>query len=67
MEECHNDMVAEIQKECVLSKAFLINVRDFTYPVPNSVKPQFVDESIERCHGRLGHMGDSKWRTEADH
>ena len=39
MEECNNDMVAEIQKECVLSKAFLINVRDFIYPVPNSVKP----------------------------
>lgn len=39
MEECHSDMVPEIQKECVLSKAFLINVRDFTYPVPNPVKP----------------------------
>lgn len=39
MKECHSDMVPEIQKECVLSKAVLINVRDFTYPVPNPVKP----------------------------
>lgn len=39
MEECHSDMVPEVQKECVLSKTVLINVRDFVYPVPNPVKP----------------------------
>lgn len=26
-----------------------------------------MDESLIRCHGRLGHLGDSERRTEADH
>ena len=26
-----------------------------------------MDESFIRCYGRLGHLGDSEWRTEADH
>ena len=25
-----------------------------------------MDESFIRCHGRLGHLGDSERRTEAD-
>ena len=25
-----------------------------------------MDESFIRCHGRLGHLGDGEWRTEAD-
>ncbi len=67
MEECHSDMVSEIQRECILSEAVSIGVRDFTYSIPNSVKSRFVDESIIRCHGWLGHLGDCEWRTEADH
>ena len=45
MEECHSDMVSEIQRECILSEAVSIGVRDITYSIPNPVKPQFVDES----------------------
>ena len=67
MEECHSDMVSEIQRECILSEAVSIGVRDFTYSIPNSVKSRFVDESIIQSHGRLGHLGDREWRTEADH
>ena len=25
-----------------------------------------MDESFIRCHGWLGHLGDSEWRTEAN-
>lgn len=53
MEECHSDMVSEIQRECILSEAVSIGVRDFTYSIPNSVKSRFVDESIIQSHGRL--------------
>ena len=67
MEECHSDMVSEIQRECILSEAVSIGVRDFTYSVSNPVKPQSLDESFIRCHGWLGHLGDCEWRTEADH
>ena len=67
MEECHSDMVSEIQGECVLSETILPGLCDFTYYVPNSVKPSAVDESFIRYHGWLGHPGDCEWRTEADH
>lgn len=67
MEECHSDMVSEIQRECILSEAVSIGVRDFTYSIPNSVKSRFVDESIIQSHGRLGHLGDCERRTEVDH
>ena len=67
MEECHSDMVSEIQGECVLSETILFGLCDFTYSVPDPVKPSAVDESFIRCHGWLGHLGDSEWRTEADH
>jgi uncharacterized protein with gpF-like domain len=67
MEECHSDMVSEVQGECVLSETVLSGLCDFTYSVPNTVKPQSLDESFIRCYGRLGHLGDSEWRTEADH
>ena len=60
-------MVSEVQGECVLSETVLPGLCDFTYSVPNPVKPSAVDESFIRCHGRLGHLGDSEWRTEADH
>ena len=59
-------MVSEIQGECVLSETILPDLCDFTYSVPNPVKPSAVDESFIRCHGRLGHLGDSERRTEAD-
>ena len=67
MEECHSDMVSEIQRECILSEAVSIGVRDFTYSIPNSVKSRFVDESFIRCHGRVGSLGDCERRTETDH
>ena len=66
MEECHSDMVSEIQRERVLPETILPGLCDFTYSVPNPVKPQSLDESFIRCYGRLGHLGDSEWRTEVD-
>ena len=67
MEECHSDMVSEIQGECVLSETILSGLCDFTYSVPDPVKSSAVDESFIRCYGWLGHLGDSEWRTETDH
>ena len=67
MEECHSDMVSEIQRECILSEVVFLSFCDLTYSVPNPVKPSAVDESFIRCHGWLGHLGDCEWRTEADH
>ena len=67
MEECHSDLVSEIQRERVLSEVVFLSFCDLTYSVPNPVKPSAVDESFIRCHGWLGHLGDSEWRTEADH
>ena len=66
MEECHSDMVSEIQRERVLSEAVFLIFCDLTCSVPNPVKPSAVDESFIRCHGWLGHLGDSEWRTEAN-
>ena len=60
-------MVSEVQGECVLSEVVFLSFCDLTYSVPNPVKPSAVDESFIRCHGRLGHLGDSERRTEADH
>ena len=65
-----NAIVTWYQKfkgECVLSETVLPGLCDFTYSVPNPVKPQSLDESFIRCHGWLGHLGDCEWRTEADH
>ena len=67
MEECHSDMVSEIQGECVLSETILPGLCDFTYSVPDPVKPSAVDESFIRCHGRLGHLGNSERREKAYH
>ena len=66
MEDCHDDMVSEIQGECVLSETIFPGLCDFTYSVPNPVKPSAVDEPTVRRYGRMGHLGDSEWRTEAD-
>ncbi len=60
-------MVSEIQRECVFSEAFFLIFCDFTYSVPNPVKPSAVDESFIRCHGRLGHLEDCERRETADH
>ena len=60
-------MVSEIQRECVLSEVVFLIFFDLAYSVPNPVKPEPVDESFIQCHGRLGHLGDSEWRTKADH
>ena len=59
-------MVSEIQRECIFSETVSIGLCDLTYSVPNPVKPQSLDESFIRCHGRLGHLGDCEWRTEAE-
>ena len=53
-------MVSEVQGECVLSETVLPGLCDFTYSVPNPVKPSAVDESFIRCHGWLGHLGNSE-------
>ena len=66
MEKFHSDMVSEIQRECILSEVVFLSFCDLTYSVPNPVKPSAVDESFIRCHGWLGHLGDSEWRTEAN-
>ena len=60
-------MVSEVQRERVLQKTIFLGLCDFTYSVPNPVKPSAVDESFIRCYGRLGHLGDSERRTEVDH
>ena len=67
MEERYSDLVSEIQRECILSEVVFLSFCDLTYSVPNPVKLSAVDESFIRCHGWLGHLGDSEWRTEADH
>ena len=55
-------------KESVFfSETVLPGLCDFTYSVPNPVKPSDVDESFIRCHGWLGNLGDCEWRTEANH
>lgn len=67
MEECHSDLVSEVQRERVLSETFFLIFSDLTCSVPNPVKSEPVDESFIRCHGWLGHLGDCEWRTETDH
>ncbi|CUP03987.1 VanZ like family [Allocoprococcus comes] len=44
MEECHSDMVSEIQRECILSEVVFLSFCDLTYSVPNPVKPSAVDD-----------------------
>ena len=58
MEERHSDVVSEIQRERVLPETVLPGLCDFTYSVPNPVKPQSLDESVIRCYEWLGHLGD---------
>ena len=67
MEECHSDLVSEVQRERVLPEVVFLSFCDLTYSVPNPVKPSAMDESFIRCHGRLGHLGDCERRERADH
>ena len=60
-------MVSEIQGKCVLPETVPIDIRDFYDLIQNATEPKLVDESFIQCHGRLGYLGDSEWRTEADH
>ena len=59
-------MVSEVQRERVLPETVPIGIRDFDDLIQNTTEPQPVDESFIRCHGWLGHLGDSERRTEAD-
>ncbi len=47
-------------------KTIFLSLCDFSYSVPHIAEPSAVDESFIRCHGWLGHLGDSERRTEAD-
>ena len=60
-------MVSAIQRECVFPEVIFLIFCDLTYSVPNSVKPEPMDESFIRCHGRLGDLGDCERRETADH
>ena len=60
-------MVSAIQRECVFPEVVFLIFCDLTYSVPNPVKPEPMDESFIRCHGRLGDLGDCEWRETADY
>ena len=60
-------MVSEIQRERVLSEVVLTGFCGINDLIQNATESESVDESFIRCHGRLGHLGDSERRTEADH
>ena len=67
MEECHSDLVSEIQRECVLSEAVLTGFRDIDDLVPNAAESEPVAKSFVKCHGWLGHLGDRERRAETDY
>ena len=60
-------MVSEVQRERVLSEVVLTGFCDINDLIQNATESESVDESFIRCHGWLGHLGDSEWRTEVDH
>ena len=64
LEECHSDMVSEVQRERVLSEAVPIGIRDFDDLIQNATESKPVDESFIQCHGRMGYLGDREWRAE---
>ena len=68
MEKCRSDVVSKVQRECVLSETVLPGLCDFTYSVPNPVKPSAVDESFIRFMGGWGIRetvnGEQKLTTE---
>ena len=67
MEECHSDLVSEIQRECVLSEAVLTGFRDIDDLVPNAAESELVAKSFVKCYGWLGHLGDRERRAETDY
>ena len=60
-------MVSEVQRELVLPKVVLAGFCDFDDIIQNATEPELVDEPVVRCHGRMGHLGDSERREAADH
>ena len=66
MEERHSDLVSEVQRERVLSETILPGLCDFDDIIQNATEPELVDEPVVRCHGRMGHLGDSERREAAD-
>ncbi len=60
-------MVSEVQRERVLSEVVLIGFCDINDLIQNATESESVDESFIRCHGWLGHLGDSEWRETADY
>lgn len=66
MEERHSDLVSEVQRELVLPKVVLTGFCDFHDLIQNATESEPVDESFIRCHGRLGHLGDSERREATD-
>ena len=67
MEERHSDLVSEVQRERVLSEAVLTGFRDIDDLVPNAAESEPVAKSFVKCHGWLGHLGDSERRAETDY
>ena len=60
MEERHSDVVSKVQRERVLSETVFLSFCDFHDLIQNATESEPVDESFIRCHGRLGHLGDSE-------
>lgn len=46
VEECHSNVVSEIQRECVFSEVVFLIFCDLTYSVSNPVKPEPLDVSF---------------------
>lgn len=67
MEECHSDLVSEVQRERVLSEAVFTGLCDIDDPIQNTVKPELVDESVVRCYGWMEYLGDRERRAATDH
>ena len=68
MEECHSDVVSEIQGECVLSETILPGLCDFTYFVPNLLNRQLWMNPLSDVMGGWGIWetvnGEQKLTTE---
>ena len=47
MEECHSNMVSEVQRERILPEVVLTSLCDIDDFVPNIIESGPVDESVE--------------------
>ena len=47
MEECHSNMVSEVQRERILPEVVLTSLCDINDFVPNIIESGPVDESVE--------------------